>query len=77
MRLANGSHSHETMRITESIGQLVNHTGVGRPSDLVTQVKSPDSGFISRFFQTSALTVGMTKNGAMTISRSTFWPNTC
>ena len=31
---------------------------------------------MSRFFHTSALTVGITKNGAMTISRMTFWPYT-
>src|SRR6516162_6805940 len=76
MRLANGSHSQETTMMTDSIGQLVNHTIGWKPSDRAIQANSPESGFINRFFHTSALTVGMTKNGAITISLSTFWPKT-
>ena len=76
MRLANGSHSHETMMITDSMGQLVNQTIGSNPSDRAIQANSPESGFIRRFFHTSALTVGMTKNGAITINRNTFWPKT-
>ena len=37
-------------------------------------VRRPDAS--SRFFQTSALTVGITKNGAITISRTTLRPTT-
>ena len=62
--------------ITDSIGQLVNQTIGSNPKDRAIQANNPESGFISRFFHTSALTVGMTKNGAITISRNTFWPNT-
>ena len=40
------------------------------------QANSPETGCISRFFHTSALTVGMTKNGAMTISRTMLRPTT-
>jgi hypothetical protein len=61
---------------TDSMGQLVNQTMGSNPNDRAIQANSPESGFISRFFHTSALTVGMTKNGAMTMSRSTFSPNT-
>src|SRR5277367_3878240 len=76
MRLANGIHSHETMMITDSMGQLVNQTIGSNPNDRAIQANSPESGFINRFFHTSALTVDMTKKGAMTITRSTFSPNT-
>src|SRR6516225_5449629 len=76
MRLANGSHSQETTMITDSIGQLVNQTIGWNPNDRAIQANKPESGFIKRFFHTSALTVGITKNGAITMSRSTFWPNT-
>ena len=54
----------------------MNQTTGSNPNSRAIQAKSPESGFISRFFQTSALTVGMTKNGAITISRSAFCPNT-
>src|SRR5580698_4381746 len=76
MRLANGSHSQETTMITESIGQLVNHTIGSKPRDRAIQANKPESGFINKFFHTSALTVGMTKNGAITMSRQMFSPNT-
>ena len=62
--------------MTDSMGQLVNQTMGSKPKDRAIQANSPESGFISRFFHTSALTVGMTKNGAMTMSRSIFSPNT-
>ena len=41
---------------------------------MAIQAKKPDTGFIRRFFQTSAETVGMMKNGAITISRTMPWP---
>ena len=62
--------------MTDSMGQLVNQTMGSNPNDRAIQANSPESGFIRRFFHTSALTVGMTKNGAMTMSRRTFSPNT-
>ena len=40
------------------------------PTDLASQAKSPETGCISRFFQISALTVGITKKGAMTMRRT-------
>ena len=54
----------------------MNQTIGWKPSDRAIQANSPESGFISRFFHTSALTVGMTKNGAITMSRRIFWPKT-
>jgi len=62
--------------ITDNMGQLVNQTIGWNPNDRAIQANSPESGFMRRFFQTSALTVGMTKNGAITMSLSTFWPKT-
>src|SRR6202046_2352612 len=76
MRLADGSHSHETTVMTDSIGQLVNQTMGSNPNDRAIQANSPESGFISKFFHTNALTVGMTKKGAITMSRRIFKPNT-
>ena len=63
--------------ITDSIGQLVNQSIGVNPNDRAIQANSPDTGFISMFFQTSALTVGMTKNGAITMRRTMFWPKIC
>ena len=55
-----------------NIGQVVNQSITGRWSELEIQANSPETGFISMFFQTSPLTVGITKNGAITITRTTF-----
>ena len=44
--------------MTDSMGQLVNQTIGSNPNDRAIQANSPESGFISRFFHTSALTVG-------------------
>src|SRR3954454_5363851 len=75
--LANGSHCHDTIRITASSGASVNQSiGVLPNSDAIQtnspnsdaiQANSPHTGCINRFFQTKALTVGMTKSGAITI----------
>ena len=44
------------------------------PIDFVIQARKPCTGCIIMFFQTSALTVGITKKGAMTISRTMLQP---
>ncbi len=50
---------------------------IGVSTDTVAiQANSPETGCISRFFQTSALTVGITKNGAITINRTRLRPIT-
>src|SRR6266700_6157219 len=76
MRVANGSHSQETIRITANRGTSVNQSIGVSPNDVAIQANSPETGCISRFFQTSALTVGITKNGAITINRTTLRPIT-
>ena len=40
----------------------------------MSQANRPETGCINMFFQTSALTVGMTKNGAITIRRTMLRP---
>ncbi len=44
------------------------------PSDFMIQAKRPETGCINMFFHTSALTVGMTKNGAITMRRTMLRP---
>src|ERR1700676_3619339 len=70
IRVANGSHCQATIRITASKGASVNQSTGVVPNSVDTQANNPETGCISRFFQTSALTVGITKNGALTIQRT-------
>src|SRR5579859_5100001 len=63
IRVANGSHCQDTIRMIASIGTSLNQSIGVKPNDVAIQAKSPETGCIRRFFQTSALTVGMTKNG--------------
>ena len=77
MRVANGSHCQATIRITASKGASLNQSIGVAPTSVATQANSPDTGCIKRFFQTSALTVGITKNGAITIKRTMLRPITC
>jgi hypothetical protein len=74
MSVANGSHCHATIRITDSMGSCANQSIGRKPSDVATQAKTPDTGCINKFFQTRALTVGMTKKGAITMSRTSERP---
>ena len=76
IRVANGSHCQATIRITASSGASVNQSIGVTPNSVAIQANSPETGCISRFFQTSALTVGITKNGAITISRTMLRPIT-
>src|SRR3984893_5681362 len=76
MSVANGSHCQETIRMTASKGASLNQSIGVAPNSVAIQANSPETGCISRFFQTSALTVGITKNGAITISRTTLRPRT-
>ncbi len=77
MRVANGSHCQATIRITANKGASLNQSIGVAPTSVATQANSPDTGCIKRFFQTSALTVGITKNGAITIKRTMLRPTTC
>ena len=58
------------MMTTEVSGRLPNQSIGGRPSAVVNKANRPLTGCISMFFQISALTVGMTKNGAITSRRA-------
>ena len=71
MSVANGSHCQATIRMIDEqrrVGEPVDRRAAR--ASFAIQANSPETGCISRFFQTSALTVGMTKNGAITISRT-------
>ena len=74
--MAKGSHCQATIRMIGEQRASVNQSIGVRPSEVAIQAKRPDTGCIRRFFQTSALTVGMTKNGAITISRTMLRPIT-
>jgi len=76
MRVAKGSHCQATIRITASKGASVNQSIGVTPNSVDIQANNPETGCISRFFQTSALTVGITKNGAITINRTMLRPTT-
>ena len=76
MRVANGNHCQATIRITASMGASLNQSIGVAPNSVAIQANSPETGCINRFFQTSALTVGITKNGAITIKRMTLRPIT-
>ncbi len=60
--------------MTEAIGNCENQSMTGNPKLREMKANSPLTGCIKRFFQISADTVGMTKNGAMTKSRAMFLP---
>src|SRR3954449_10436186 len=63
--VANGSHCQDTIRITASSGASVNQSIGVNPNTEAIHANSPDTGCISRFFQTSALTVGITMVGGV------------
>ena len=58
------------MRMIEVSGSVPNQSSGGRPTMRARKAKSPLTGCISRFFQTSALTVGMTKKGEIISTRA-------
>ncbi len=74
--MAKGSHCQATIRMTASIGASLNQSIGSTPTSVESHASRPETGCSSRFFQTSALTVGMTKNGAITISRTMLRPIT-
>src|ERR1700761_2216091 len=74
--VANGSHCHDTIRMMENSGASLNQSIGVAPNRVAIQENNPETGCISRFFQTSALTVGITKNGAITINRTMLRPIT-
>ncbi len=63
------------MMMTENSGTWANQSTGWNPKVRAIQAKSPLTGCMSMFFHTSADTVGMTKNGAMTRRRTMPCPN--
>ena len=57
-----------------SSGILAKKSTAPSPSDRVIHENMPKTGFISMFFQIRALTVGITKNGAITRKRQILRP---
>src|SRR3546814_19009614 len=70
IRRANGIHCHDTISTIEVSGSSENQSTTPRPSERVIQAKIPFTGCISMFFQLSALTVGITNNGALARTRA-------
>jgi hypothetical protein len=68
--VAKGSHCHETIRTSDRIGTSVSQTTGSAPKARHRWAKTPLVGSMNMFFQTSAETVGMTKNGAITRMRT-------
>ena len=62
------------MMMIEVSGRFANQSIGPSPRLVVIQANSPFTGCISMFFQISALTVGMTKNGAIASRRATPQP---
>ena len=58
----------------EKIGAWLSHSIGASPKNFHTCAKSPFTGSMNMFFQTSAETVGITKKGAMTRIRTTPCP---
>ena len=76
MRHANGSHCHATIAPIDARGAWANQAIGGAPTTLASHAKNPVTGCIRRFFQISAATGGITKNGEMTSSRTSPRPAT-
>ena len=72
--VAKGSHCQATMMMTAVSGIWANQSIGCSPTDFMIQANRPETGCISMFFQTSALTVGMMKNGAITMRRTMLRP---
>ena len=58
------------MMMTDSSGICEKKSIGARPNPLAMNANNPLTGFMNMFFQTSAETVGITKNGAMTRMRT-------
>jgi hypothetical protein len=71
IRRAKGVHCQATMMTIEANGKLPKKSMAGKPSPRAMLANSPFTGCISMFFQIRALTVGMTKKGAMAKRRAT------
>jgi hypothetical protein len=74
IRNANGSHCHATIRMTANNGYSANQSIGVMPIERIAMATRPYTGCRIMFFQISALTVGITKNGAIANRRATPMP---
>src|SRR6266702_3955801 len=72
--MTKGVHSQATIKVTLSSGYEENQGTAGRPTLRKTQSTIPKLGLSIRFFQFSAITDGVTRNGMVTSPRNTFLP---
>jgi hypothetical protein len=72
--VAKGSHCQATMTMIEASGATAKKSKGCIPRPRARCANMPLLGFMNMFFQTSADTVGMTKKGAITITRTTPCP---
>ena len=68
--VAKGSHCQLTIRMMDWVEASVSHTSGSAPNRPHRWASSPLTGSMNMFFQTSADTVGITKNGAITRIRT-------
>jgi hypothetical protein len=73
--VAKGSHCQDTIRMIENTGTSLSQTTGSAPKARQRCAKTPFVGSMNMFFQTSAETVGITKNGAITRIRTTPCPH--
>ena len=68
--VAKGSHCHDTMRMMEKSGDWDSQSCGCAPKKRHRCARIPFTGSMNIFFHTSAETVGITKNGAITRIRT-------
>src|SRR5258708_30850136 len=72
--ITNGVHSQATINVTLSRGKEENQGTAGKPTACNPQSITPKLGLNNRFFQMSAITDGVTRNGTVARPRNTFFP---
>ena len=70
MRNANGVHCQLIMRMIEPSGNSASQSTGSSPTAPKRTAKRPYTGFMNMFFQSRALTVGMMKNGEISMTRT-------
>ena len=68
--MAKGSHCHDTIRMIDCTEASDIHDTGSAPKKRHRWANMPFTGSMNMFFHTSAETVGMTKNGAITRMRT-------
>ena len=73
--MAKGSHCQDTIMMSDVIGAWDSQSTGWAPKNSHKWERTPFTGSMNMFFQTSAETVGITKKGAMTRMRTTPCPH--